>query len=261
MSNVYTFEVTPYHPTRKVYDSVIYPNGPVLDKDDFWCYEKEMTVQQAIAVMNTCAYVKVKYNDKWYLVTKENIDAVTAAIDAGETPTDEEAVAGNRTIQSYIVPIEADVDVYGKLAGTIADMRIEDGYLYGTVYPVTGYTGFNGSDKSEQSGYYLPFAWTTNDKYTDPKMRVINGKNPTKEIALDATNVVFLGADVVAGGHKIIEITATDADGNTAAVMLASSRLKFDVNPSPYLVPATNATPDPTPAPVPPTDDPDAVVG
>lgn len=254
MSSVYTFEVTPYHPTRKVYDSVIYPNGPVLDKDDFWCYEKEMTVQQAIAVMNTCAYVKVKYNDKWYIVTKDTIDAITAAIDAGETLTEDEAVVGNRTIQSYIVPIEADVDVYGKPAGSIADMKIEDGYLYGTVYPVTGYTGFS-SDEAYQSGYYLPFAWTTNTNYTEPKMRVINGADPTKEIALDPTNVVFLGADVVTGGHKIIEITATDADGNTASVMLASSRLKFDVNPSPYIVPATNDTP------VPPTDDTDAVVG
>lgn len=261
MSNVYTFEVTPYHPTRKVYDSILYPNGPVLDKDDFWCYEKEMTVQQAIAAMNTCAYAKVKYNDKWYFVTKENIDAVTAAIDAGEALTEGETEIGARTIQSYIVPIEPDVDVYGKLAGTIADMKIEDGYLYGTVYPVTGYTGFNTADESEQSGYYLPFTWTTNDKYTDPKMRVVNGKNPTKEIALDATNVVFLGADIAAGGHKIIEITATDVDGNTAVVTLVSSKLKFDVVPSPYIVPATNNTPDPAPTPVPPTEDPDTPVG
>lgn len=255
MSKVYTFEVTPYHPTRKVYDSVIYPNGPVLDKDDFWCYEKEMTVQQAIAAMNTCAYVKIKYNDKWYFVTKENIDDITAVIDAGDTLTEDETNIGIRTIQSYIVPIESDVDAYGKPAGTIADMKIEDGYLYGTVYPVTGYTGFS-SDEVYQSGYYLPFAWTTNTNYTEPKMRVINGTDPTKEIALDPINVVYLGADVVAGGHKIIEITATDVDGNTASVTLVSSKLKFDANPSPYIAPTTSDVPDQANA-----DEPEAVVG
>lgn len=242
MNTVYKFEITPFHPTRKVYDSVIYPAVP---DTTVFCYEKDMTVQQAIAAMNTCAYMKVNHNGQWYPVTKETIDDIIATIDAGETPTVTAVDAGVRTMQSYLVSVEADTDAYGLPAGVLGNVTIDNDNVYGVLYPVTNYTGFS-SDAAEQSGYFFPFGWTTNEDFKDAKMRVVNGKNPTNAIALDPVNVVFLGENVEVGGSKIIEITATDKDDNTVSLALQMKYLKFDMNASPYIAPKS-VTPDPAP--------------
>lgn len=53
----------------------------------------------------------------------------------------------------------AGQDFYGKTAGEmITNPAVDaDGNVTGTFHYVQGYTGFNGSVKKEQEGYYFPF--------------------------------------------------------------------------------------------------------
>lgn len=53
----------------------------------------------------------------------------------------------------------AGQDFYGKTAGEmITNPAVDaDGNVTGTLHYVQGYTGFNGSVKKEQEGYYFPF--------------------------------------------------------------------------------------------------------
>ena len=56
----------------------------------------------------------------------------------------------------------AGQDFYGKTAGEmITDPAVDtEGNVTGTFHYVQGYTGFNGTVKKEQEGYYFPFHLT-----------------------------------------------------------------------------------------------------
>lgn len=241
MDKLYTFEVTPSYPTRKVYDSVLYPHIDIEVS-----YEKQLTVIQALSAMNTCAIVKIGHEDKWYVVTPDTIDAATEMIDAGKAPELDEVKRGFRVLQSYITALEKTEDAYGKKAGELGDIRFENGIVYGTVYPAAEYTGFS-SDEDEKAGYFLPFGWVDNTDFTDAKMRVINGKHPDALIALDPVNVIRLGDSVVDGGAKLIEITAKDADGHDVSVILSSAMLKFSSEGTPVIQDAKKEDSAPVP--------------
>lgn len=79
--------------------------------------------------------------------------------------------------------------------------------LTGTLKKVTGYTGFNASETSEQSGYYLPFLY---DSEQEAKMYV---KSSTKQAVIDKSptvNVAFLGATKTTAQKAILSIVVGD---------------------------------------------------
>lgn len=79
--------------------------------------------------------------------------------------------------------------------------------LTGTLKKVTGYTGFNESETSEQSGYYLPFLYNGGQ---EAKMYV---KSSTKQVVIDkapTVNVVFLGATKATAQKAILSIVVGD---------------------------------------------------
>lgn len=62
----------------------------------------------------------------------------------------------------------------------------EDGSVTGTFKHVTGYTGFNETEPSEQEGYYFPFRLAkAGEKMTFKK----NGVETKKDIAWEVDNV------------------------------------------------------------------------
>lgn len=91
-------------------------------------------------------------------------------------------------VSALAVP-EESTDCYGKQAGELGSIAFKDGALVGSLNYVTDYTGFNGSDESEQSGYYLAF--TVNADGVTMQLT----KDPVACDRAPAVNVVFLGAD------------------------------------------------------------------
>lgn len=219
----FLFEITPKHPTRKVYDHVLYPTG--------FAYLKKMTVRQAIAAFNTCNQMKAVFEDAYYPVTIENIEDVMKEIEAGTAPTIVESVdAGVHTIASFISSIDRDMVLLGEwTTGELADLKIEDGDIRGVIYWVIGFSEFNPANEREQSGYYLPFAWTENEEYTSPKMRVLNGSN--KYVNMDTENLVWLGSTQKEAEVKLIEVTATNADGEEVKFTMRVLHAIFDKDP------------------------------
>ena len=67
------------------------------------------------------------------------------------------------------------------------DVKVdESGNVTGTFHKVTGYTGFNSSNTSEQSGYFLPFSITKEGtKMTFKK----NGSTSKENIPFEKNNV------------------------------------------------------------------------
>lgn len=82
----------------------------------------------------------------------------------------------------------AGQDFYGKTAGEmITDPAVDtEGNVTGTFHYVQGYTGFNGTVKKEQEGYYFPFHLAkTGSKMTFKK----NGEVSKENITWEADNV------------------------------------------------------------------------
>lgn len=67
------------------------------------------------------------------------------------------------------------------------DIKIdEDGKVTGTFHKVTGYTGFNSSNTSEQSGYFFPFSITKEGATMTFKK---NGSPAKQDIPFEKDNV------------------------------------------------------------------------
>lgn len=79
--------------------------------------------------------------------------------------------------------------LYGKRVSSLIEdgMKVyEDGTVSGTFKHVTGYTGFNSEDPSEQEGYYFPFRLT---KIGTTMTFKKNGEPGKTDIAWEADNV------------------------------------------------------------------------
>lgn len=79
----------------------------------------------------------------------------------------------------------------------------------GTLSKVTGYTGFNETDPSQQSGYYLPFLYE-GDK--DIKMYVNSSEKQVNVDKAPNVNVVYLGATKTAAKKAILHLVDQDND-------------------------------------------------
>lgn len=236
----YTFEVTPNHPARKIYDKLLFPDG--------FSYVKEMTGRQALANFPTATLIKVEHEGKWYKVTPSDIKTALEKIDEGTAPGTE-VEAGARSLASYVHALEkgTKLELGNWVSGKLSDLKIEIGNVSGEVYKVENFTEFS-SVESEQAGYYLPFGWTVNTDFTAPKLRVVNGFHPDKKLDMDPINVIYLGDSFKNGHYKIIEITATNKDSKEVKMSMVVSNVRFLDKPSSYIVKETEQetpTPDP----------------
>lgn len=236
----YTFEVTPKHPARKMYDKLLFPDG--------FAYVKEMSGRQALANFPIASTIKVEHENKWYKVTPADIEKVLELVDANTVPGPE-VQPGARSIASYIHALEksTELELGEWVSGKLADLKIEIGNVTGEFYKVENFTEFSG-DVKEQNGFYFPFGWTTNTDFTTPKMRVVNGFHPNSKIAMDPINVIYLGDSFEQGHYKIIEITATDKNSKEVKMSMVVSNVRFLDKPSSYSAPAADPGDDDEPA-------------
>ena len=102
----------------------------------------------------------------------------------------------------------AETDCYGKKASELGEVTFSGKQLTGTLKHVTGYTGFNGSDPSEQNGYYLPFLYSGNRTL---KMYVKNKEKAATVDKAPTVNVVFLGDTVEKAKASVLHLTGTGA--------------------------------------------------
>lgn len=109
------------------------------------------------------------------------------------------------TLYSVISEINGDASLYGKKASELGEFKIsKTGAVTGTAKYVTGYTGFNESNESEQEGYYFPIAFTKSQEVREVTMQVVGSKNPP--VKMDAENVIYLGKTVATAKKKQVEL-------------------------------------------------------
>ena len=207
------FAVKPKHPLRKAVDDVLYPQKDFLDIIDCGAGE------QALSWLNNSHIAIMDDAGKYYPVDEDTVLEQFNLVAAGEAPTvDEDPEFGVPKLYTYVTdPITGgetvESDVLGKTLGELQDgVEVYNGITSGTLYKVTNYTGFNGSDESEQNGYYLVFFNKVADAkaagYSDIKFFVVGGSG--KEVTPDeGMNMIFLGATPEIAAKKKLGMKAT----------------------------------------------------
>ena len=109
----------------------------------------------------------------------------------------------------------AGQDLYGKTVGDMlgADVKVSaDGVVTGTLKHVTGYTGFNDTDATEQEGYFFPL---TLEKKGTTMSFYKNGTLTKENIPWEANNVFRVSTDDVfrvdVDGEKTLELSFKEA--------------------------------------------------
>lgn len=247
------FGIRTNHPTRKVIEKVLYnrdgrPVTEVKDRDhdaDFVDMKATYSMKQAKAWMKTAHIAMCDADGKFYPVNDENVlDEQYALFTNDEALTiEEDANFGIRKPEYYVVdPITGgeteESDVLGKKLGEIqSDVEFYNGVVRGTLYKVTDFTGFNGTDVKEQNGYYLVFYINKADMeaepiaaYTDIKFLVAGGSG--NEVEPDeGMNIIYLGAteDEVRGKKLAIKAHAT-VDNEVLGTYEADTFTVFDLD-------------------------------
>lgn len=117
-----------------------------------------------------------------------------------------------------VEPVAGTETKYGKKVSDLQDDVVinTNQKIDGTLHYVTGYTGFNGSDSTEQSGHYLALDFADNwlgD--TDPTTFTVElkggAKGPVTLTELDA----FCVFHVTNPNTQSIEVVSTDSTGTT----------------------------------------------
>lgn len=199
------FEVTPMHPTRNVTDKVLY-------KDNGKSYEVEMTATQAKAAAKTCKDIKIAVDGSYYPVTPATTDDAVVSAIAGEAPADVEAVeAGKRSFASYFHSVKEDDEILGKVGKDFGEVFVEGFGARGHVAYIANFTDYS-NEENRQNGYYFPFAYDSNEEYTDVTYKVITTGDEAVECS--DLNVAWIGATAGAAAKAIIEFAGKDADGN-----------------------------------------------
>lgn len=222
-------EITPRYPTRMVYNKTLFPNG--------FAYFKRMTARKALAALHTCKAVKVvdEKNEKYYPVDRQNIYDVFDAVMAGETPTVTAVDPGAHTIASYFGVQDDVTENAGSVqVGKLCDIMHENMHLYGDVFYMENFKDFN-SDEKYQSGWYIVLNWTENEEFTNPTIAIVNEADSVNEQDLEENTIVWLGNTKEAAIRTIIEVTATDADGNEQKAYVYCKHLHLVDGPTHYL--------------------------
>lgn len=221
-------ELTPRYPTRMVYNKTLFPDG--------FAYFKNMTARKALAALHTCKAVKVVTDDEEYFpVNRQNVYDVFNAVIAGETPEVDAVDPGVHTIASYFgVQEDITVKAGGVTTGKLCDIMSESLYIYGDVFYMENFTGFN-TDKKYQSGWYVVLNWTENEEYTNPTIAIVNEAGSINEQELEANTIVWLGNTKEAAIRTIIEVTATDSESNEQKAYVYCKHLHLVDEPSHYL--------------------------
>lgn len=231
------FEVTPMHPTRNVTDKVLY-------KDNGKSYEVEMTATQAKAAAKTCKDIKIAVDGSYYPVTPATTDDAVVSAIAGEAPADVEAVeAGKRAFASYIHGVKEDDEILGKTGKDFGSVNIENVAPRGNLAYIANFTDYS-SDDNRQNGYYLPFAYDSNDEYTEATYRVITSGDDAVECA--DLNAVWIGATAAAAAKAIVEFSAKDADGNEVKAFAKMTNVACDAKIAAVGSPEAEAAEDAT---------------
>lgn len=219
------FAIRPKHPTRKAADRILGINGvdgysepghvvkadsdleyaeTAVNVEDYMMDVVEIkSPRQALAVMDT-SDVAIMHEGKVYPIDETNVNEQFDLVVAGNAPTvDEDEKFGTYKLEHFVKdPIaggeEEEADVLGKKLNVIQrGVVIKNKIMTGELLKVAEYTGFNGSDKSEQNGYYLVF-WVDKDAattagYSEIKFFVVGGKNTDGVEPDQGMNVIFLG--------------------------------------------------------------------
>lgn len=82
--------------------------------------------------------------------------------------------------------------------------------ISGSLKYVTGYTGFNASEPTEQEGYFLPFKLEKPEDWDESRgvasFQVVNGKKGAVNFDEDFIGVVFLGNTDTEAKKKSLQI-------------------------------------------------------
>ena len=118
--------------------------------------------------------------------------------------------------------------VYGK---NVTDLGTnlavdENGKVTGALKFVSGYTGFHGTNKDEQYGFFVPFTVSFPKTVTKATMRVSGGSGKLVSILGEEYNVVRVGSSFDKAIAKSVEINYVDGnDFKTACIDLSELTL------------------------------------
>jgi len=231
------FEVTPMHPTRNVTDKVLY-------KDNGKSYEVEMTATQAKAAAKTCKDIKIAVDGSYYPVTPATTDDAVVSAIAGEAPADVEAVeAGKRAFGSYFHSVKEDDEILGKVGKDFGEVFVEGFGARGHLAYIANFTDYS-SDENRQNGYFFPFAYESNEEYTEVTYKVITSGDDAVECA--DLNAVWIGATASAAAKAIIEFAGKDADGNDVKGYIKMTNIACDAKIAAVGSPEAEAAEDAT---------------
>ena len=231
------FEVTPMHPTRNVTDKVLY-------KDNGKSYEVEMTATQAKAAAKTCKDIKIAVDGSYYPVTPATTDDAVVSAIAGEAPADVEAVeAGKRAFGSYFHSVKEDDEILGKVGKDFGEVFVEGFGARGHLAYIANFTDYS-NEENRQNGYFFPFAYESNEEYTEVTYKVITSGDDAVECA--DLNAVWVGATAGAAAKAIIEFAGKDADGNDVKGYIKMTNIACDAKIAAVGSPEAEAAEDAT---------------
>lgn len=120
-------------------------------------------------------------------------------------------------------------DVYGKQVTDLATGLAFDGngVATGQLKKVTDYNGFDGTNVSYQSGYFLPFVATLPEGTVSATMAVIGGSGKKVNIKDEPYNVARLGATKEEAQARYVQIEYSD-NSTTRIMKIDSSKLTYE---------------------------------
>lgn len=122
-----------------------------------------------------------------------------------------------------------DTDVYGKKVSDLQNgVTVSGTDISGTLNYVTGYTGFNGSDASEQEGNYLALDFKSNPFPDNLTVELVGGTKGPVSLTKDDSFCVFL----VKSTTQTIKVTATTG-GKSVEKTYSLANLKLTPKPAP----------------------------
>ena len=117
-------------------------------------------------------------------------------------------------ISLTVKAVDGGTNKYGKQVSELqTGITIDDDSISGTLNNVIGFTGFNASDESEQSGHYLALEVEIPDEAT-VTTQLINGKNGP----VDMTEDGFCVYRITDNDNQQIKFTVTKGSDSTEKV-------------------------------------------
>lgn len=122
-----------------------------------------------------------------------------------------------------IVVKSPTIDLLGKTTTDFIESGAysEAGVVTGTFKKVTGFTAFNESNETEQSGYYLPFTIELPNGSTSAQMKS-SLKSNWVDLDSDLTGLVWLGSDADTAKTTTVQVKTNDNVTITLSVNTAT---------------------------------------